>query len=1284
MQRVPVFSFCQFSAILILTTLCAFALQAQVPAVPLVIEPVDEAKLVTLHGNVHPLAQARYDLGAASASVPARRLLLPLNRSAGQEAALAQYMKDVHTLGSATYHQWITPEQFGARFGAADSDIQTVVSWITSKGFQMTRVSKSKTLIEFSGTFGQISEAFHTAIHRYEVNGELHYANATDPQIPEALAGIVRGLSPLHDFHAKPAIRVVGPAHLDPATRKITPDFALTGPNGTFYGVGPEDFATQYDLAPLYAAGINGKGQTIGILNDSNIDVSLDNAYRGLFSLSSNPAQVVIDGGDPGVNSDETEAYLDVEVAGSVAPGATVNLYIALFDTLDDPLILAAQRAIEDDQADVLSISFGNCEANLGAAHNQILSALWQQAAAQGQTVFVSAGDNGSAGCDDPAPPRVAAVQGLAVNGFASTPWDIAIGGTDFYYSDYASGAPSAATLWNSVNDANYGSLKAPLPEQVWSDWFGFNAAPNPIETIYAGSGGVSSIYSKPAWQTGPGVPSDGQRDLPDVSLFAADGANLSAYVICANPGDCTPDSGQIPVSVVGGTSASSPAMAGIMALVDQKYGRQGQANFVLYPLAQQVPSAFHDITLGGNNVPCGQGSLDCVLGTSGTDKGVYTLSGYPAAAAYDLASGLGSVDANVLVSNWSKITFFPTITTLQLSSVTFAHGTPVTLTADVTHSSGSGTPTGSVAILTSSPLPFNQTEGFLPLGSNGSASGSINSLPGGSYQLWASYAGDGLYSGGTSSPVALSVTPEASGMSISATVTGSPFQSGATIPYGDPISLFVQPRGTASGLATATGSVSFILDGQTAGTVPLNVKGIASWVTPAAAGPGPHSVTASYPGDASYNSSQSSPFTYTVNQQASTLSLGPGGVCGSGITCTAYAGDTVPMEVYLEGFGALIPTGTVTVTLGSQSQAVTMSAGGFDKIHDLTGIAEFSNLTAGTYQLAATYSGDANYQAASAGPFTIVVMAPSGPRVATTTTVTEASATVSYPFGTMGGFTVTVTGPSGSNSPPTGAVSVYTNGLGEDIVTLAPSGSNSASGSTGPAAGDYFNLGLNQVTAVYTGDNTHQESVSVPIILNAVEAGMTPDFTIAPAVPQFVVPKGNSANAIINLGSVSGFSGTVSLSCTTSASSLGCSLSPTSVSVNGPAVVTLTVTAASATSSLSPNPAMRGEENLWMLAGSSAVLGCLFLSGFSRKAPKSKASKKGKRRTSHRRALPVLVAFILIFAWTACGGGGQSSHSTTPPPTQTAPPPPNTYSVVVSGTANGTIHNATVIVVLQ
>jgi hypothetical protein len=379
-------------------------------------------------------------------------------------------------------------------------------------------------------------------------------------------------------------------------------------------------------------------------------------------------------------------------------------------------------------------------------------------------------------------------------------------------------------------------------------------------------------------------------------------------------------------------------------------------------------------------------------------------------------------------------------------------------------------------------------------------------------------------------------------------------------------------------------------------------------------------------------------------------------------------------VEVGLQCFGAVIPTGTVSVTLGSQSQNVTMSAEGSNEIHDLTGIAEFSNLTPGAYQLSATYSGDSNYQGASAGPFTIVVVAPSGPRVATTTTITEASSTVSYPFGTMGGFTVTVTGANGSSGAPTGAVSVYTNGhgLGEGTITLAPSGPNSASGTSGPQLGEYFNLGLNQITAIYTGDSTYQESVSAPIILTAVEAGLTPDFTIAPAVPQFVVPKGGSANTSINLGSINGFSGTVSLSCTTSATIVGCSVSPTSVSVDGSSVVTLTVTAASTMGALRTDSAAKSRGNLWTLTSGSALLSCcFFLTGFVR-----------KKRT--RQTLVILSLFALLVVWTACGGGGQSSPSPTTPPKQTPPPAEDTYSVVVSGTSNGVIHNATVIVAVQ
>jgi len=1253
----------------VLITITAALSQAQIHS-RLVAQPIDETKLVTLHGNVHPLAQARYALGAVSPDVPVRRLLVLLNRPPEQEAALARYMQDVHTIGSPTYHKWLTPQQFGERFGPDDSDVQAVSDWLNAKGFQVAGVSKAKTLIEFSGSVGQVNEAFHTRIHGYQVNDELHDANASDPQIPEALSGIVRGLSPLNDFHARPAIHVAGPAHLDPATNRITPEFTLTGQNGDFFGVGPEDFATQYDLAPLYAAGINGSGKTIGIINVSNVDMSRDEAYRSLFNLTSNPAQVVVDGGDPGMNDAAVESYLDIEAAGAVAPGATVNLYIAAADGINAPLILAAARAISDNQADVLSISFLECEANLGVSGNQILNSLWQQAAAQGQTVFVDTDDSGSAGCDNPNT-QAEATQGLAVNGFATTPWNVAVGGTDFFYSDYAGGAPSAASHWNSTNDASKGSLKAPLPEQVWNNVFGFDVAPDNA-FIVAGGGGVSTVYAKPSWQTGSGVPSDGQRDIPDVSLFAANGANLSGWVICVNPGDCTADStGQIPVFIVGGTSASTPAMAGIMALVNQKHGRQGQANYVLYPLAKQMPTAFHDITIGGNNVPCVPASPDCVVGTGTTDKGLNTLSGYSAGTGYDLASGLGSIDADVLVSNWGNITFLPTITTLQLSSTTFTHGSPVTFTADVTHSAGSAAPSGNVSIETNSPVPFNQTQGILTLGGNGTGSSTLGTLPGGSYQVWASYPGDGVYSGGTSSPVSVTVMPEASSIGIASMANGQSFPSGGSTADGLPILLEVQPIGAASGLKTATGSVAFTFDSQPAVSVPLNVAGVASWVTPPAAAAGTHSVTASYSGDASYNASQSSAFSYTVRKGNTFLNIGPGGICGTGTTCTAIAGDTIPIEVTLELIGPQTTTAPVTVTLGSQSQLLALTEEGFFRERVLTGIAEFSNLAPGTYPLTATYNGDANYNAApSGGPFSMVVAPASGARVPTTTVVTETSPVVQFPAGVNTIFTVSVTGGVGSNTPPTGSVTVYTNGLGVTSISLSPSGPNSSSGTGGPQIGQDFNIGQNQITAVYTGDSKYQESVSAPITLTAVQGGMTPDFTLAPAMSQFVVPKGSSANTAINLTSTFGFSGMVNLSCMPSDSSVSCAVSPAALSVSESAagVATLMVTSTGANRSSGASLLSVGGQ-LWT-ATTSLMVGLLlwFTAGTAKRNP---------------RALVALTVLSLLAVCMACGGGGQNGGKiVTPPPTP--PTPLNAHSVVITGASNGVVHNAKIIVVVQ
>ncbi len=1313
---------------------------AQSPATPLISEPIDEARVVTLRANVHPLAQARYDVGAADASMPARQLILLLGRPADREAALSKYMRDVHTPGSATYHQWLTPEEFGARFGPAESDIQQVSDWLNGLGFQVAGTSKGKTLIEFSGTVGQVNKAFQTKIRKYAVNGEVHYANATDPKIPEALAGIVRGVSALNDFRPRPSLRVVGPAHIDPATRQISPDFNLTGQGGPFYAVAPEDFVTQYDLAPLYAAGINGGGKTIGIINDSNIDVNLANAYRSMFNLNGKAPQVVLDGGDPGENGDAIEAYLDVELAGAVAPGATVNLYLAAWDTvpdaLDNPLIMAARRAIEDNQADVLSVSFGECEGEIGTADNLILNELWEQAAAQGQTVLVSTGDNGSAGCEN-ANTQQSAIYGLQVNGLASTPWDVAVGGTDFYYSDYATGAPSSASFWNASNDALLGSLKAPLQEQVWNDSFGFDAV-NPSDTsngnyfytIAAGSGGASSCinsvasasgstlpfvcnpvsttgtidgYAKPAWQSGPGIPQDGVRDLPDISLFAGNGYNLSAYAICANPGDCVPVANQpTPLTLVGGTSASAQAMAGIMALVDQRYGRQGQADYTLYALARQKPAAFHDITLGGNNVPCvvvnGIPTPNCVANSGGVNPSWYTLSGYPATTGYDLASGLGSVDANVLVTNWNALTFASTATSLQLSSTSIPHGTSVTLTTSVESTSGSETPQGGVSILTNSPLATSQSVDFLTLGSNGSASGSLNTLPGGTYQVWADYGGDGLHSGSNSSPVSLTVSPETSTIGIAASQTTysvaynpavgctpvvgpneTNVASGASVPAYTSLWLTARPRGSHSFLTTATGSVTFTMDGQPA-SVPLNVSGIATWITPMTASSGLHTIVASYSGDASYSASTSAPFTYTVQPNpvkfvitpfALSTALGTeehGYGCYPDNQCSAYAGDSLPVAVYVSGGVCNLATGTVTLSLGTQTQAVTLSPLGYPAGQILVGYATFANLQPGAYQLTGSYSGDSNFAAASSGPYTVTVAPSVNPLPPTTTAVSENPSTVSYENGSTT-FSVTVTGGSGSSGSPTGYVNLYADGIyGIWSMGLTASGPNTATASVliqqvpnlnafGPWIGEV------PIVATYLGDSAHQGSVSPPILLNVVSSNVSPDFGLAAEVDQLTIQPGSSATVAIDLASINEFNSTAALTCAPSSSQITCSLNPSTVTVNGRATATLTIAAAAQTAALAPlNPQ---KESRWPMGAGLLAFGLFFVGGRAHR----------KFRWSMWLALGILATTLTI----SCGGGG----SKTPPP---PPPPPPTlvsYNVLVTGTANGIVHNAKITVVV-
>ena len=966
--------------------------------------PVDEFTRTVLRGSAHPLPLAS-DQGPVDDGLPAGRLLLLLARSLAQESALQDFLRAAHTPGSPSFHQWLKPGEFGRLFGPADSDLAAVTAWLQSHGLTVNKIHAGRGFIEFSGTAGQVTEAFHTRIHRYAVNGEPHLAAATVPSVPAALAPVIAGLAPLNDFHPRSQLRVLGVAAFNPKTHLVTPQWTYPAPGGVSYAVAPGDFATQYDIKPVYAAGITGAGQTIAIVSASNIDLSLVQAYHALFSLGAALPVAVVDGEDPGQNAAATEAYLDVEMASSVAPGATVLLYTSAGTALTDGLSLAALRAVEDDQAGLISVSYGACEAQLGQSGNAFWNALWEQAAAQGQSVFVAAGDGGSAGCDD-FDAQQEAFAGLAVNGIASTPYNVAVGGTDFYYSQYAAGSAAVAAqlagFWSSTTASPAVSLKKAVPEQAWNDFFGLNLADagNPAtlasQNIVAGGGGASSAalypatgaagYPKPAWQAGLGVPADKARDLPDVALFAANGFNSSFFPICATPGDCSNlnSSGVTVITAVGGSSAAAPAMAAIQALVNQSASNwSGQANFLYYPLAAKQPSVFRDVATGSNQVLCYAGTANCVSGRTGTLNHYPVESGYAAGKGYDQATGLGSVDVANLVKYWNSVSFKPTNTTLAITPSTLVHGKTATVMATVAPSAGSGTPTGSIALTAADALPGLTGLGGFPL-TSGSVYAATGSLPGGTYRLTAIYSGDATYAASKSAPVTVTVTPEAGTL----TPTGwawnpydlnlYPLSPGITLPYGAQIFLDAQllsAHAFAGQSTPATGTVTFTdkSGSSTASSIqPMNITGIAEWAT-GVFKPGSHTVSESYSGDPSYNpAALPRAAAFTVIPGSTSLKVTP-------LVASVAAGATVAVDVqlatgYLPLYGTL-PTGSVTVTLGGKSAKGALQPFGPTGNANLEAILSFTNVPAGILPVTASYPGDANWLPSSANGGTVIAL---------------------------------------------------------------------------------------------------------------------------------------------------------------------------------------------------------------------------------------------------------------------------------------------------------------------
>lgn len=848
---------------------------------PRITQPVNERQLTVLRGNTHPLARTQYDRGAAPSDLRMDRMLLVLKRSPEQETALLKLLDDQQDKGTPNYHKWVTPEQFGQTFGPADADMQAITSWLISHGFQIGNVSKGRTVIEFSGTASQVQQAFHTAIHKYVVDGEEHWANGSDLQIPAALAPVVAGVHTLHNFRKQPAGKFEATRVSATLGKDGVPQVNLS--DGS-HALVPGDLQTIYNARPLLNVGKNGNTETIAVVGRSNVfnfgqDVS---DFRGIFGGAGAPFFITLNGPDPGDlgGGEEGEATLDLTWAAALAPGATVNFVASAGTNTTDGVDLSALFIVDNNLAGIMTESFSICEIALGTTELQSISSLAEQAAAQGITYMVSSGDSGAAGCDSAS--SSSAQFGKAVNALAATPFTVAVGGTMFNENGHN------GTYWNTNNSqTDFSSAKSYIPENVWNE-------SGPTLGLWSSGGGVSTFFNKPVWQSGVGVPPDGKRDVPDVSLTAA---GHDAFILCIE-GSCVPDqqTGQFFIFLVSGTSASAPSFAGVMALVDQAMSaRQGQANYVMYKLAQGetlsqcngsstsgLPNAsciFNDVTVGNNSVP--------------------GLTGFNAGVGYDLATGLGSVNINNLVNDWASATFSGTTTALTLNSgnpVNVTHGTAVDVHIVVTPN-GSGTPTGDVSLWG----PNDAGLTFFTL-SGGSVTTSTRLLPGGTYTAKSHYQGDATFSQSESSPVAVTVNPENSTTTMQALSFGPdgnlhPFSS---VPAGALVYLRTDVAGQ-SGFGTATGSVAFTDNGtDTIAGSPFVLNSEGNTATPngiTTLAAGAHSIVAGYSGDGSFHPSTSIAVTFTVTDFS--LSFGsptitvpqPGGSGSTDITVSTIGG---------------------------------------------------------------------------------------------------------------------------------------------------------------------------------------------------------------------------------------------------------------------------------------------------------------------------------------------------------------------------------------------------------
>jgi Pro-kumamolisin, activation domain/Bacterial Ig-like domain (group 3) len=1043
---------CLFAASFLLATQVS---AQRVATAPRITEAIDENQRVTLTGNTHPAANPRNDLGRVSPTLPMTNLILVLRRNPDQQAAFDDFVAAQYDSSSPDFHHWLMPAEVGERFGPSLTDVATISNWLSGHGFGVAEVSKDRMSIHFGGTAAQVESTFHTEIHNLSVNGEKHIANMSDPQIPAALAPVVTGVKALHNFFPRPLHRLGGVATLNKDTgkwqrvkgaalpqetgkTKLAPEFTITVGTGssayTLEDVTPYDFATIYNVLPLWNAStpINGTGQIIAVAGTSDINPTDVATFRSSFGLPAGLPPIQVQGAnglDPGVcNSssstcgieDLVENSLDVEWSGAVATGAQIVLVTSgQLSSTDDTVYDSSSYVIENVDntasplagARILNVSYGACELAEGTSGNAAYNNLWQTGATEGVAVFVASGDAGSAACDQGLDSSVpyAAQYGLSVSGLASTPYNTAVGGTDFNWCNVSASTPCPPTpYWSATNNATTGASAAGyVPEIIWD-----NTCTNPQilpyvvqvlvpylksagysptsptdaetscqffiswdQTIYnlsqvdfssfvdigGGGGGVSSCttsdgatvasctggYAKPSWQAGvTGIPADGKRDLPDVSFFASNGFLNSAYLICVSEAGsaCTYSSTtENAYQEVGGTSVASPAMAGVMALINQKAGGpQGSPNAELYALAakQTYPSCssetvtsgsascyFNDVDEGTNAMPCAPTTPNCtVLHTGDT---VAVLSGYSATAGYDQSSGLGSLNVANVVNGWTAtggtgkvtISVAPSASTISVNQ---------SLNVVVTVAATGTAPTGTVSLVGPG------YDGGVQTVASGGLTFAIpaDSLTGGTDALSANYSGDSNYAQANNSA---SVTVTKLTPTVSATASATSISASASLTVTGTVST------SATGAPTPTGTVTLTSGGYTSSATALSGGNYSITIPGNSLTAGSDTITATYNGSGFYATATNTA-TVTVTAVSATYSVtastptavAPGGSTTSTVTVatsTAYAGSVqLTCALTSSPAGATdVPTCSITagspVTLTSSATSVTATA---------------------------------------------------------------------------------------------------------------------------------------------------------------------------------------------------------------------------------------------------------------------------------------------------------------------------------------------------------------------